>query len=168
MLLMCGSKFSTIRSTTQIWVVTCHQYGISTLVSQMSFCRGKKWWCHKNVGCFIMLHVRRFLIQMILLVHLDRQGEGENNFPAENDVTKSCLHWQLSVSAEKCNSFQFSPSINPTSGTKVFSIQDKAGPGHSKFRWCYPLDKSLVIYYLHGQTGWFMVWVKYNGKQTSG
>ena len=165
---MCGSKFSTIRSTTQIWVVTCHQYGISTLVSQMSFCRGKKWWCHKNVGCFIMLHVRRFLIQMILLVHLDRQGEGESNFPAENDVTKSCLHWQLSVSAEKCNSFQFSPSINPTSGTKVFSIQDKAGPGHSKFRWCYPLDKSLVIYYLHGQTGWFMVWVKYNGKQTSG
>ena len=26
-----------IRSTTQIWVVTCHQYGISALVSQMSF-----------------------------------------------------------------------------------------------------------------------------------
>ena len=27
-----------IRSTTQIWVVTCHQYGISVLISQMSFC----------------------------------------------------------------------------------------------------------------------------------
>ena len=27
----------TIRSTTQIWVVTCHQYGISALVSQASF-----------------------------------------------------------------------------------------------------------------------------------
>ena len=26
-----------IRSTTQIWEVTCHQYGISELVSQMSF-----------------------------------------------------------------------------------------------------------------------------------
>ena len=26
-----------IRSTTQIWVVTCHQYGISALVSQTSF-----------------------------------------------------------------------------------------------------------------------------------
>ena len=25
------------KSTTQIWVVTCHQYGISALVSQMSF-----------------------------------------------------------------------------------------------------------------------------------
>ena len=29
----------TIRSTTQIWVVTCHQYGISALVSQVSFGR---------------------------------------------------------------------------------------------------------------------------------
>ena len=29
----------TIRSTTQIWVVTCHQYGISALVSQASFGR---------------------------------------------------------------------------------------------------------------------------------
>ena len=29
-----------IRSTTQFWVVTCHQYGISALVSQTSF-RGK-------------------------------------------------------------------------------------------------------------------------------
>ena len=27
----------TIRSTTQIWVVTCHQYGISALISQASF-----------------------------------------------------------------------------------------------------------------------------------
>ena len=26
-----------IRGTTQIWVVTCHQYGISALVSQKSF-----------------------------------------------------------------------------------------------------------------------------------
>ena len=26
-----------IRSTTQFWVVTCHQYGISALVSQRSF-----------------------------------------------------------------------------------------------------------------------------------
>ena len=28
-----------IRSTTQIWVGTCHQYGISTLISQMPFYR---------------------------------------------------------------------------------------------------------------------------------
>ena len=115
--------------------------------------QGKEVVMSQNVGCFIMLY--RFLIQMILLVHLDRQGEGESNFPAENDAT--FLHWQLSVSAEKCNSFQFSPPINPTPGTKMFSIQDEAGPGHSKFRRCY-----------RGQTGWFMVWVKYTGKQNSG
>ena len=29
----------TIRTTTKIWVVTCHQYGISALVSQTSFGR---------------------------------------------------------------------------------------------------------------------------------
>ena len=30
-----------IRSTTQIWVVTRHQYGISVVVSQTSFSQGK-------------------------------------------------------------------------------------------------------------------------------
>ena len=30
-----------IRSTTQIWVVTRHQYGISAVVSQTSFSQGK-------------------------------------------------------------------------------------------------------------------------------
>ena len=30
-----------IRNTTQIWVVTRHQYGISAVVSQTLFCRGK-------------------------------------------------------------------------------------------------------------------------------
>ena len=34
------ANFQPIRSTTQIWVVTRHQYGISALVSQTSF-RGK-------------------------------------------------------------------------------------------------------------------------------
>ena len=32
-----GSALRPIRSTTQIWVVTCHQYGISALVSHTSF-----------------------------------------------------------------------------------------------------------------------------------
>ena len=32
-----GNLFQPIRSTTQIWVVTRHQYGISALVSQTSF-----------------------------------------------------------------------------------------------------------------------------------
>ena len=34
-----ASRGRPIRSTTQIWVVTRHQYGISTLVSQTSFRR---------------------------------------------------------------------------------------------------------------------------------
>ena len=32
-----GNLIQPIRSTTQIWVVTRHQYGISVLVSQMLF-----------------------------------------------------------------------------------------------------------------------------------
>ena len=49
-------KFSTrpIRSTTQIWVVTCHQYGISALVSETSF-GGKLVVASPNVGCFLRL-----------------------------------------------------------------------------------------------------------------
>ena len=32
-----GNFLQPIKSTTQIWVVTCHQYGISALVPQTSF-----------------------------------------------------------------------------------------------------------------------------------
>ena len=34
-----GNLIQPIRNNTQIWVVTCHQYGISALVSQRSFGR---------------------------------------------------------------------------------------------------------------------------------
>ena len=43
-----------IRSTNQIWVVTRHQYGISALVSQTSFC-GETMVASRNVACFLML-----------------------------------------------------------------------------------------------------------------
>ena len=43
-----------MRSTTQIWVVTRHQYGISVLVSQTSF-GGKTSGSVANVGCFLGL-----------------------------------------------------------------------------------------------------------------
>ena len=33
-----GNLLQPIRSATKVWVVTCHQYGISALVSQTSFC----------------------------------------------------------------------------------------------------------------------------------
>ena len=44
-----GNLLQPIRSTTQIWVVTRHQYGISVVISQTLFLRGNsggimKWW----------------------------------------------------------------------------------------------------------------------------
>ena len=46
-----------IRSTSQIWVVTRHQYGISVLFSQKSF-GGKPAVASPNVGCFLRLFSR--------------------------------------------------------------------------------------------------------------
>ena len=43
-----------ISSTTQFWVVTCHQYGISALVSQTRF-TAKPMMASQNVGCFLRL-----------------------------------------------------------------------------------------------------------------
>ena len=45
-----GNLLQPIRSTTQIWVVTRHQYEISTVITQMSF-SGKT-----SGGCFLRLH----------------------------------------------------------------------------------------------------------------
>ena len=56
-----GNLLQPIRSITQIWVVTRHQYGISALVSQTSF-RGKPVVASPNVGCFLRLNIiMRFL-----------------------------------------------------------------------------------------------------------
>ena len=44
-----------IRSTTQIWIVIRHQYGISALVSQTSFRGGNPVVASANVGCFLRL-----------------------------------------------------------------------------------------------------------------
>ena len=49
-----GNLIQQIRSTTQIWVATCHQYGISAAVPQISFC----WETSgdvANVDCFLRL-----------------------------------------------------------------------------------------------------------------
>ena len=43
-----GNLFQPIRSTTQIWIVTRHQYGISALLSQTSFRRGDQW-CRRGM-----------------------------------------------------------------------------------------------------------------------
>ena len=41
-----------IRSTTQIWVVTCHQFGITAVIAQMSFCRESSG-ASRNIGFFL-------------------------------------------------------------------------------------------------------------------
>ena len=51
-----------IRSTTQISVLTRHQYGISTLVSQTSF-RGKPVVAWRNVCCFVKLGSALYMIK---------------------------------------------------------------------------------------------------------
>ena len=43
-----GNLFQPIRSTTQIWIVTRHQYGISALLSQTPFRRGDQW-CRRGM-----------------------------------------------------------------------------------------------------------------------
>ena len=40
-----------IRSITQIWIVSPHQYGIFSLVPQTSIWGGNQWW--QNAGCFL-------------------------------------------------------------------------------------------------------------------
>ena len=52
-----------IRST-QIWVVTRHQNGISALVSQMSFGR-KPVVASPNVGCFLRLNIKALSIKKL-------------------------------------------------------------------------------------------------------
>ena len=50
-----GNLFQPIRSTTQIWVMTCHPYRISVLVSQMSFHGETSGGISK---CWLFSHVR--------------------------------------------------------------------------------------------------------------
>ena len=55
-----------IRSTTQIWVVTRHQYGISARVSQTSF-RGENsgMVASQKVGCFLTLSNRTRILNFM-------------------------------------------------------------------------------------------------------
>ena len=59
-----GNLLQPIRSTTQIWVVTRHQYGVSALVSQTSF-RGKNSGSVAKLSAvfsgYEMKHVKRIL-----------------------------------------------------------------------------------------------------------
>ena len=71
-----GSAFThvaePIRSTTQNWVVTRHQYGISALVCQSSF-RGKPVIASQNFGCFLRLVEKRRACLRTLVRYCSRQ-----------------------------------------------------------------------------------------------
>ena len=54
------------RNTTHIWVVTRHQYGISALVSQTSFCGETK------VGCFLRLEIKQYDKGAVFLSTIER------------------------------------------------------------------------------------------------
>ena len=73
-----------IRSTTQIRVVSRHQYGISALVCQTSF-RGKTVVASRNVGCFLRLQV---LKPAMLFYQREPRGTCTNHF----DVCHLCQY----------------------------------------------------------------------------
>ena len=54
-----GNLLQSVRSATQIWVVTHHQYGIFALFYQTSFA-GKPVMASQNVGCFLRLNTCQF------------------------------------------------------------------------------------------------------------
>ena len=47
-----GNLLQSIKSTTQIWVETCHQYVISVIASWTSFRRESQWWRRKMLVVF--------------------------------------------------------------------------------------------------------------------
>ena len=67
-----------ISSTTQIWVVTLHQYGISLLISQTS-CGGET---SPNVGCFLRLDVAFALILAPDFQDQFQRGTSQNTYPS--------------------------------------------------------------------------------------
>ena len=47
-----GNFLQPIKSTIQIWVAKCHQYGISVLISQTTFRWENQWWRCKILAVF--------------------------------------------------------------------------------------------------------------------
>ena len=64
-----GNLIQPIRSTTQIWVVTRHQYGISVLISQTSF--GRETSCSvAKCRLFPQAIVSVAIVSVVTLMHL--------------------------------------------------------------------------------------------------
>ena len=112
-----GTSFQPIRSTTNIWVVTPHQYGISALVTQTSFCEGssgdlakRRLFSQANFSDFQIFHALHFLISSDLQI-----AKGSRSFQNEQFIV--CLWKTQSISA----SYKIAPKHSATSGI-LFTI----------------------------------------------
>ena len=77
-----------IRSTTQIWVVTRHQYGISALVSQTSF-RGET--SGGVVICRLFSQAKataRLVIVLIIRIQMSGTGMGTTILRAKEEISR--------------------------------------------------------------------------------
>ena len=79
-----GNLIQPIRSTTQIWVVTRHQYGISALVSQTSF-GGETSGSIAKCRLFSQATVFQSWVHSSLYLHI-------KNFKPDQHLTCLCLH----------------------------------------------------------------------------
>ena len=66
-----GKFLQPIRTTTQIWVVTCHQYGISVLVSQTSFHQGTSGGVAKSQLFSQANHLQKYDVESYVLGPID-------------------------------------------------------------------------------------------------
>ena len=66
------ANFQSIRSTTQIWLVECHQYGISLFIPQKSFCKETsngvaKWQLHFQAKYVFKMQSAHYFPSLIAL-----------------------------------------------------------------------------------------------------
>ena len=93
-----------IKSTAQIWVMLCHQYGIPALVSE-TFLWGNQCWCHQmfdrlsHLGIWAIIPCSPYMVIVHVLVSLrleaswdffpkDRMAPKENRFNSSS--TRKC------------------------------------------------------------------------------
>ena len=67
--------FSQSGSTTQIWVVTYHQYRISAFIPQMSFLGERQKWCRETSAFFFSLLACYWLKRRGKRLEMEREGE---------------------------------------------------------------------------------------------
>ena len=74
-----GNLLRPIRSTTQIWALTLHQYGISALVPQTSFRGETSWWWLLEMPAVFSGSLTPSFYHPTYHVELLFQGDGKEN-----------------------------------------------------------------------------------------